>query len=310
MSSEPTRVGSLSASQWQARLSGPGVGIQVGPFDIHLRTTIRSVQEPLQHLYRDHPLLEGDRVYSCHATLHEKWALRPRPHRRIRFMVDGVAPHEDMPHGQGLAVLEWGINLAIAMRFHGFLMLHAAVVEKNGRALLLPASPGHGKTTLCAALAHRGWRLFSDEFGLLRPGTIEVTPVPRPMPLKNESIDVIRRFAPHAELGPVIPGTRKGTIAHVKPPRDAVERAQQTASVAWIVFPRWSAGAQLSLEEIDKAEGFLQLATNAFNYELLGASAFETVREVVDRSRCFQLVYSDLNQAIEVLDALADADAG
>ena len=75
-------------------------------------------------------------------------------------------------------------------------MLHAAVVERNGSALFLPAMPGSGKSTLCAALTYRGWRLFSDEFGLIEPARGAVLPLPRAIPLKNRSIEVIRRFAP------------------------------------------------------------------------------------------------------------------
>ena len=134
-------------------------------------------------------------------------------HRRcVRFLVDGRAPHEDLPARQALAVLEWGLNLVIALRMHCYLMLHSAVLERAGRGLLLPAAPGFGKSTLCAALANRGWRLLSDEFGLIRSGTTDLLPLPRPIALKNESIDVIRAFAPDAYIGPSIPNTRKGTV--------------------------------------------------------------------------------------------------
>lgn len=303
-------VGSLTSDEFCARLAGQGLGVRIGPFDFHLRVSVPEVWEPLQRLYRDHPLLQGERVYSGHVALHEVRPLRSRFGRRLRFTVDGRAPHEDMPAGQGLAVLEWGINLVVALRFQCFLMLHAAVVERHGGALLLPAWPGHGKTTLCAALAHRGWRLFSDEFGLLRPGHAQLIPVPRPMPLKNESIEVLRAFAPDAELGPLIPGTRKGTVAHVKPPAASVQSAAITAPAKWIVFPRWVAGAALQLEEIPKAEGFMLLATNAFNYELLGEPAFLAARNLVDHARCFRLVYSDLEAAVAALTRLADGDRG
>jgi HprK-related kinase A len=255
-------------------------------------------------------VLDGDRVFSIHADLQPVWHLGRRPGRYVRFSVDGMTAHEDLPAGQGLAVLEWGINLAIAMRFHGFLMLHAAAVERGGRALLLPASPGQGKTTLCAALVHRGWRLFSDEFGLLRAGETRLIPLPRPLSLKNESIEVLHTFAPEAMLGPTIPGTRKGTIAHLKPPAESVRRSAVPASVAWIVFPRWVAGASLALEEIGRGEGFMQLATNAFNYELLGEAAFATVRDLVHGARCYRLLYSDLDQTVAALNKLADQDAG
>src|SRR4029079_4735133 len=133
--------------------------------------------------------------------------------------------HDDLPVGHALAVLEWGLNLVIALRSHSWLMLHSAAVERSGGVLLLPAWPGAGKTTLCTALAFRGWRLLSDEFGLVEPRSRLIAAIPRPMPLKNEAIEVIRAFAPDAELGPTIPNTRKGTIAHVKPPSDSIHHS-------------------------------------------------------------------------------------
>ena len=71
------------------------------------------------------------------------------------------------------------------------------------------------------------------------------------------------------------------------------------------MFPRWVAGAPLSLVEVPKAEAFMLLASNAFNYELHGAPAFETVRDVVSNARCYRLVYSDLAAAIEALNGMA-----
>ena len=75
-----------------------------------------------------------------------------------------------------------------------------------------------------------------------------------------------------------------------------------------VVFPRWVAGAQFSLQETTKGEGFMRLATNAFNYELLGEAAFRTVRDVVSGARCYRLVYSDLEEATVRLGELADDD--
>ena len=169
---------------------------------------------------------------------------------------------------------------------------------------------GQGKTTLCAALAHRGWRLLSDEFGIVRIGTTNLVPFPRPMPLKNESIDILRAFAPNAFFGPRIEATAKGDIVHLRAPSDSVERADETARVAWIVFPRWTAGAPLSLEPVGANQAFLALATNAFNYELIGEPAFETVKEIVATSRRMRLQYSALDDAVEALNALcAQTDA-
>lgn len=309
-------VGALTPAEFEAKLSGDGLGVRLGPFDFHLKARVRGLAEPLYRLYSNYPLLERDRVFSAHVELRETRRIFPalathRPsvegsRRRVRFSVDGRTPHDDMPADQALAVLEWGLNLVVAMRFHRFLMLHAAAVERGGRVMLLPASPGHGKTTLCAALVHRGWRLLSDEFGLLRPGSMKVVPIPRPMPLKNASIEVMKAFAPEAMLGPAIPNTMKGTVAHVMAPASSVALADEEAPAAWVVFPRWEAGAKLSLVPVAPSRAFMSIARNAFNYEMLGESAFETVRQIVDAARCLRLSYSNLDEAITALDALVD----
>lgn len=304
------RVRDLPAATFEALLADPGVGVRIGPFDLHMTLRVRGLAATLHALYRDYPLLAAGRVFSAHVALHEARHWLRGPRRAVRFTVDGRAPHGDMPREHALAIWEWGLNLVIALRFHRFLMLHAAVVERGGRALLLPAMPGLGKTTLCAALAHRGWRLLSDEFGLLRPDTVNMLALPRPMPLKNESIAVLRAFAPQADIGPAIAGTVKGTVAHVRAPTDSVAQADEPAPAAWVVFPQWQAGEPTSLTAIGAAEGFMGLATNAFNYEMLGEAAFRTVRRIVETAPCFRLRYSDLDDAVTTLDALAGGRHG
>lgn len=302
-------VGDIAMDRLRRRLATQGLGVRIGPFDIRIVARTGGIVPALAELYRDYPVVEPPHVYSCHVEVRDVLHLRPFPRRMVRFSVDGRSPHADMPRQQALCVLEWGINLVVALRFHSLLMLHAAVLERNGGALMLPAEPGAGKTTLCAALAHRGWRLFSDEFGLVRPETAALLPLPRPLALKNESIDVIRHFAPEAWLGPRIEGTRKGTIAHMRPPAGAVAAAEQTATVRWLVFPQWRAGSALVLQPMPPAEAFAALATNAFNYEMVHEAGFAAVNSIVAGASCHRLVYSDLDEAVAALTALSERDA-
>jgi HprK-related kinase A len=302
-------VGELSEAEFAERLRARGLAVRVGPFDIRMSSEVAVIDAPLHRLYRDYPLLDYERVFSMHLKLARARQFPRLDRASVRLLVDGRAPHEDLPRAQALAVLEWGINLVIALRSHSFLMLHSGAIERGGRVMLFPAWPGSGKTTLCAALVHRGWRLFSDEFGLIRPSTLEAVPIPRPMPLKNESIAAIRTFVPDAELGPTIPNTRKGTIAHVKAPAASIREAAHCAAVRWIVFPQWVAGAELVCEEMSKADAFSLLATNAFNYEMLGEQAYMAVRQLVIAATCYRLVYSDLAQVVPLLNGIAESDA-
>lgn len=293
-------VGALGEGRFEASLK-TGLAVRLGPFNANIIARSDNVVEPLFALYRDYRLLDQPNVFSFHARIDERRALSRPARPMVRFSVDGRVPHEDMPAYQALAVLEWGLNLVIALRSHNFLMLHSAALAWNGQGLLLPAAPGSGKTTLSAGLALRGWRLLSDEFGLLRPGSTDLFPSPRPMALKNESIDVIRSFAPESYIGPAIRNTRKGTVAHLRPPAESIRASEQTAETKWIVFPRWEPKADCVIGEVSKAEAFMLLATNAFNYELLGESAFDTVARIVDGADCFDLVYSDLDVAVGAL---------
>lgn len=304
---EINRVHDLGIDEFATRLQS-GLNLKIGPFKSSIRADPQSLVDPLYVLYQDYALIPGESVFSFHAELNARRNFPRLDKQMVRFSVDGRMPHADMPAEQALAVLEWGLNLVIALRSHQYLMLHSAVVERGGHAMLLPATPGSGKTTLCTGMSLRGWRLLSDEFGLVRPGTTQLISVPRPMALKNESIDVIRQFEPSAVIGPEIPNTRKGTVAHVKPPSESIVNSDQTANARWIVFPRWIAGVPSTLTEVSRAEGFMFLATNSFNYELLGEPAFDTVTALINQTRCFHLEYSDLDDAVAMLTDFAEQD--
>ena len=114
---------------------------------------------------------------------------------KLEFHADEQRPFHAIPRKHAYAFMEWGMNWCLAVEVNTYLKLHAAVLAKNGRALIMPGLPGAGKSTLCAAMALSGWRVLSDEHALVTLNRAEVTPVCRPISLKNESIDIIRHFA-------------------------------------------------------------------------------------------------------------------
>ena len=176
--------------------------------------------------------------------------------------------------------------------------LHSAVLERDGRAVILPAPPGSGKSTLCAALMLDGWRLLSDEMALLDPRTGLLTASPRPISLKNASIDIMRRRAPDAVMGPVALDTMKGTVCHMQVSADSTARARELATPAWIIYPRYVAGAPLTLSPRHKADALLNLHRNSFNHHVHGRQGFETLADVVERCDVYDLHYSDLDEAL------------
>lgn len=290
-------------------LQNCGLRVAIGPFNVCIHTKYTPLIAQLYTLY-NHYQLAQDEIAEFHVRIVTErsigLSISHLYKRRIRFLMDGQSPFESFPEEQALAVLEWGINLAIAVRVNHLLLLHSAVVERNGNVVLLPAWPGSGKTTLCAALIHSGFRLFSDEFGLMDPHQGFFYPIPRLMPLKNESIKIIQNYLPNVVLGQSIPNTQKGTIAHVCPPQDSLLHSKKTAKAKWIIFPRWIANTPVSLETISDSEAFLLLASNSFNYEVLGATGFRAVAYLISSCNCYKLVYSDFDEVIAALLKLID----
>ncbi len=299
-------VGDLSRREFGDHLKGEGLPLRFGPFSLRVRSDIESYASLAHRLYQPYPLSDTVGIFDFHVEISAPHGLRRWVRRQACFSVDGQMAFAPYTEAHAFPALEWGINWCVATRAHHLLLLHSAVVERNGQAILLPASPGYGKSTLCTALVHSGWRLLSDEFGLVRPEDGMMLPLPRLIPLKNESIEVIKKFRPEAVFGPAFLGTRKGTVAHVRPPVDSIQRSQETAKPRWLVFPRWVAREPLMLEPIPKSQAFLMVATNAFNYEVLDSTAFRLVTEMVRSCDAYSLIYSDLEEAVRVLNKLSD----
>ena len=298
-------VADLPAPELYQRLAGPGIALRTGILVNVIHSAIPAVAEAIALLYSNHPIEDSDGFADFHVSVRSPVGVRRWLRRQVLFEFDGAQPFRPLPLPQAFPMLEWGLNWCVSNHCNNFLIFHAAVVAHENRALILAAPPGYGKSTLCAALVNRGWRLLSDELTLIEPASGNVTPLARPISLKNASIGVIRGFAPDASLSVIVNDTLKGSVAHMRPPVGSVRRANEPAKPHWIVFPRFQSGAPTTLSPYAKARAFMQLADNAFNYNVHGKRGFETVADLVSSSSCYEFSYSNLNEAVSMFDALA-----
>lgn len=291
-------VSALSPDELAQRLCEQGICLRTGPLLIHIHSPLAEVAQGIHRLYADYPLEADAGFCDFHIRVEpvpgsRRW-LRPQ----VRFLLDGRAPFRPLPRVQAFPMLEWGLNWCVANHMHQYLILHAAVVARDGRAAILPGPPGAGKSTLCAALISRGWRLLSDELTIISLDDGTLVPMPRPVNLKNDSIALIQGFAPGAIFGQRCEDTRKGTVAHMKPPTTSVVRAMDPVYPAWVVLPGYTAGADSALQPESRARMFMHLAENAFNYHVLGERGFRRLESLIDASHCFRYVYDQLDDAV------------
>jgi len=298
----PVNLDALTLTELAHRLAGDGIYLQVPPFVVHIQSPIPVVARGLHALYGNHVLLEGGEHF---ADFHVAVVTRHRPFKKLCvFKMDGFEPFTPLAYGEAFAFLEWGMNWCVTSYHHNWLTIHAAVLEKDGGAVLLPAPPGSGKSTLCAALMLNGWRLLSDEMALLDPVTGFVTPAPRPVSLKNASIDVIRQRSRGLNFGPPAHDTLKGTVAHMEVSPDSLARAHIPAMPAWVIFPQYSKGVPLTVGDHPKSQALVELASNSFNHHVHGRAGFEALAQLIERCDCHDLQYSSLDEALTWFDAL------
>ena len=297
-------LSTLSRRELEQQLHGQGLDLVIAPFTVRVRSSIPVVAEGLARLYGDYPLATSEG-----AARFRDFHVAVQPRRKwfralCAFEVDANQPFTPLALGEAFALMEWGLNWCVTSHFHQWITVHAAVLERGGRAVILPAPPGSGKSTLCAALMFHGWRLLSDELTLLDTGSGEVVPSPRPISLKNASIDVIRGRYPQSVLGPVAYDTQKGTVAHLKVLPDSLARASERALPAWVVFPQYEPNAPLQVQARSKAATVVELARNSFNQHVHGRAGFQALVRLVDACDSFDLRYSQLDEALAWFDAL------
>lgn len=303
------KIGELSHHEMARQLSGPGLPVKIGPFWINLRSAIPDLQRHVAFFYQQYETADTSGFFDFHITLKRSGGLRRWIKPQVSFLLDEYAPFKPLPYVHAFAMFEWGLNWCIATMAHHYLIVHAAVLEKDGRGIIMPGVPGSGKSTLCAAMSLRGWRLLSDEMALMDPQSLVITPVPRPVSLKNESITVIRNFSSSAEIGRAARDTAKGTVAHLKPTRASVDSAPIACQPGAIVFPKYRAGSDSNLIKSAKTRALMEIQENAFNSHILGKEGFDSARTLIDSYPVYTLEYSRLDEALTIMDQiLADTE--
>lgn len=284
------------------------VYLSIAPFVVRLQSDIPDVLISIETLYQNNQVLtpaKNSEIFSdYHVRIVKVKGLRSYYRPQVQFYFDGKSPFKPLPYSQAYPFFEWGVNWCISNHTYQYLILHAAVIEKNGKALILPGQPGAGKSTLCAALVCRGWRLLSDEMAVIDMHSKELIPIVRPINLKNNSIKIIKNFAPDAKFGHSFLDTAKGTVAHMRPPENSYLQSTTRVFASRIVFPHYQASAATDLQALPKGQALLKVAGNSFNYNVLGNQGFKSLCDLIQHCDCAEFVYSDLDEAVNLFSKL------
>jgi len=297
-------VSQISTQKINQALSNQGLFLSAGMFNIAVASNIFAVARHLKHFYADYTVNDSGDFTDLYVEVKAVGGLRRFYKPQVTFTFDGYEPFAPLPLNQAPAMFEWGLNWAIANTAHQYLIIHSAIIEKDGYGLIMPGTPGSGKSTLCAALINRGWRLLSDEMALLSLDDGLIYPAPRPVSLKNKSIQIIKDFSAEAVFGEVVPDTLKGDIAHMVAPESALLQQSTPVKPAFLVFPHYQDNAEKQLKQLPKARALMTLAEHAFNFNILGEEGFDAMANMIDQVECYDFTYANLATALDGIDSL------
>jgi hypothetical protein len=194
--------------------------------------------------------------------------------------------------------LLWHVN-AEAMRQSGsFFMVHAgAVTTPDGRAVVLPATGGSGKSTLVAALVRDGFGYLSDEAAAIDPVTGRIHPFAKALTLKEGSFGLFPDLAPLEE--PFVrdlwhvPAVmlRPGCSAPPTPP-------------SHVVAIRYQPGADTEVRDMTAGEACVEVARHALSLRTYRARSLLIISRLAAAVETFAIRYGDLGDAVRTVRQL------
>jgi hypothetical protein len=193
-----------------------------------------------------------------------------------------------------------------AVNAYDFLFyIHAGVVGLGRSCVLLPAAAGSGKSSLTAALAHRGFDYFSDEVALIERDSFLVPPTPLALCVKSTGWDIIARYHPDLSALEVHERLDGKVVRYVPPSPHRIAKA--SAPVRHIIFPLYDKNAATEIKPITHSEalGRLMAECLALRQRLNSVNAGEIVRWIAGID-CYALTFSSLDEASELVSAVVN----
>ena len=176
--------------------------------------------------------------------------------------------------------------------------VHAAVLELGGRAFMLVAESGAGKSTTAWALLHHGFGFLSDELAPVDLASLTVHPYLRALCLKDK---------PPAPYSLPASALRTSRTIHIST-RDLPGRVwREPLGLEGIFFLRYDPEAAApSIRPMTSAEGSVHLYANTLNALAHEADGLDGAIRIAAGRPCFELISADPTSTAKLVKRTAE----
>jgi len=228
-----------------------------------------------------------ERLYSLFAPVE---AARARGVRRFHLLYgDALRLARTQDLSEALEAFESDLQLYVAASARRRLFVHAGVVARRGRAVLLPGRSFAGKSTLVAALVRAGATYYSDEYAVLdRAGRVH--PYARAIGLREGATGKQRKVTVESLEG---------------------VNGSKALPVGLVVLSRYREGARFRPRRLTEGHGLLALLANTVSARRQPEEAMRVLQRVATGAATFKGVRGEAGEAaasiLNMLDELSRA---
>ena len=190
------------------------------------------------------------------------------------------------------------------------LFLHAGMVSWGDAALLLPAAPGSGKTSLTLALARAGFAYHSDEFVMLVGEELRARGIPVPATVKQSAWAMVEEDFPELACEPAHERVDGQICKYLPLSAVAGSPAQERPlPVRWLIFPRFQPNQAAQLSPLPRLQALERLFDQCLALPAeLDQSLVAGLLAWLEGLESFELTFGDRHQAARKLARTLDLD--
>ena len=179
--------------------------------------------------------------------------------------------------------------------------LHSGALYFKKTALIMPASPGSGKSTLSTYLMHqKGFEFLTDEVVMIDRNS-HIWPIPLAITIKEGSWKVLESYG--ISLNHLAVHKRfDGQSLHFLPP---VQIATESLALngAYLIFPKYSEGSTTELKSLTTLEALNIITTSGYEvFDSYDEATIELWVNTLKNLNKYTITYSNLEDAREQIE--------